>query len=176
MVLKLDDKKTIVTEIARVAKNAISAVAVDYRGLTVSEITELRANARKQNVYVKVIRNTLARRALEGTDYECMNEILVGPMMIAFTDSEPSAPAKLMRDFAKAHDKLTVKGLSIGGKLLSAEDLEIVAKLPTRDEALATLMALMKAPVEKFVRALAEPHSKLVRTIAAIRDQKEQAA
>lgn len=173
MALRLEDKKAIVAEVAEVATNALSVVAADYRGLPVTNMTKLRADARKAGVYMRVVRNTLARRALEGTEFECLKEILVGPLLLAFSQHEPGAAAKLLRDFMKTNEKLEVKALAIGGRLLDAEQLDAVAKLPNKEEAIATLMSVMKAPISKFVRTLAEPHAKLVRTIAAVRDQKQ---
>ncbi|MDX2164460.1 MAG: 50S ribosomal protein L10 [Gammaproteobacteria bacterium] len=173
MVLRLEDKKAIVAEVAEVAGRSLSAVAAEYRGLTVSELTELRSSARKVGVYMRVVRNTLARRALEGTEFSCMQEILVGPLVLAFSQEDPGAAARLIRDFAKEHEKLVVKALSIGGKLLSPKDISVLANLPTREQALATLMSVMVAPITQFVRTLAEPHAKFVRTVAAVRDKKQ---
>lgn len=173
MALKLENKKAIVDEVAAVAKGAISAVTADYRGLTVAEMTELRTNARQASVYLRVVRNTLARRAVDGTDFDCLRESLIGPSILAFSNEEPAAPARLFHDFMKKNEHVQVKAIAINGKLLAANQLETVAKLPTRDEALATLMATMKAPISKFVRTLAEPHAKLVRTIAAVKDSKQ---
>jgi len=172
--LRLEDKKAIVAEVAEVATNALSVVAADYRGLPVANMTKLRADARKAGVYMRVVRNTLARRAFEGTEFACMSDALVGPLLLAFSQHEPGAAAKLIRDFMKTNDKLAVKALAIGGKLLDAKQLDTVAKLPNKEEAIATLMAVMNAPITKFVRTLAEPHAKLVRTIAAVRDQKQE--
>ncbi len=174
MALRLEDKKAIVAEVAEVATNALSVVAADYRGLPVANMTKLRADARKAGVYMRVVRNTLARRAFEGTEFACMSDALVGPLLLAFSQHEPGAAAKLIRDFMKTNDKLAVKALAIGGKLLDAKQLDTVAKLPNKEEAIATLMAVMNAPITKFVRTLAEPHAKLVRTIAAVRDQKQE--
>ena len=176
MVLKLEDKKAIVAEVADIASRALSAVVADYRGLTVAELTKLRSEARKNKVYLRVVRNTLARRAVTGTEFECMTDALTGPMILAFSQEEPGSAARLIRDFIKGNDKLQVKALAIGGQALDAKQLEAVAKLPTREEAIASLMAVMKAPIQKFVRTVAEPHGKLVRTIAAYRDQKQSAA
>jgi large subunit ribosomal protein L10 len=171
--LRLEDKKAIIAEVAEVATNALSVVAADYRGLPVANMTKLRADARKAGVYMRVVRNTLARRAFEGTEFACMSDVLVGPLLLAFSQHEPGAAAKLVRDFIKTNEKLKVKALAIGGKLLDAKQLDAVAKLPNKEEAIATLMAVMNAPITKFVRTLAEPHAKLVRTIAAVRDQKQ---
>ena len=174
MPLKMQDKKAIITEVSDVAMNSISAAAAEYRGLTVAELTQLRVAAKKASVYLRVVRNTLAKRALENTNFSCMQAQLVGPLVLAFSKEEPSAPAKLFRDFSKANDKLQVKILSIGGRLFKVEELDVLAKLPTREQAIAQLMSVMQAPITKFVRTLAEPHTKLVRTIAAIRSKKEE--
>jgi large subunit ribosomal protein L10 len=175
MALKLEDKKAIVAEVAEVAASAYSAVAAEYRGLTVEKMTELRRKARDGGVYLRVVRNTLARRAVENTDFACMQDIMVGPLVLAFSQEDPGAAARVIKDFAKANDKLVVKAVSISGKLLPASDIEALAKLPTYEQAISTLMATMKAPISKFVRTLAEPHAKLARTIAAVRDQKQAA-
>lgn len=174
MTLKLNDKKEIVAEVAEVASKAISVVAADYRGLTASQMTKLRANARNSNVNLRIIRNTLARIAFTGTEFECMNTALTGPIILAFSSDEPGATARLMRDFAKDHDKLDVKAISLGGQLYDKSQLDYVAKLPTKDEAIARLMSVMQAPITKLVRTMAEPAGKLVRTLAAIRDTKQQ--
>ena len=176
MVLKLEDKKTIVSEVATVAQQALSVVAAEYSGLTVGQLTQLRKTARQSNVYMRVVRNTLARRALEGTQFACMQQSLVGPLLLAFSNEDPGAAARLIRDFIKTNDKLVVKALAIDNQLLPAEGLAQLADLPTRDEAIALLMSVMKAPITKLVRTMAEPHAKLVRTVAAIRDAKESAA
>ncbi len=176
MVLKLDDKKAIVDEVAIVAKQALSLVAAEYSGLTVSQLTELRKSARGAGVYMRVVRNTLARRALEGTPFACMQQSLVGPLVLAFSQENPGAAARLIKEFAKTNEKLKVKALAIDNQLLPPEGLDRLASLPTRDEAIALLMSVMKAPITKLARTLSEPHAKLVRTIAAIRDAKQAAA
>ncbi len=175
MVLKLEDKKAIVAELTELATNAISAVAADYRGLTVSELTELRSNARKAKVTMRVYRNTLARRAVEGTHMACLIESLVGPIVLFFAHEEPGAAARLIRDFVKSHENLEVRALALDGQLLGPDQLKAVASLPSRDEAIAQLMSVMQAPVTKFVRTLKEPVAQTVRVIAAVRDQKEAA-
>jgi large subunit ribosomal protein L10 len=171
--LKLEDKKAIVAEVADVASKAISAVAVDYRGLTVNQLDQLRAQARNSGVYLRVVRNTLARRAVAGSSFDCMQSILVGPLMLAFSKEDPGAAARLLKVFVKANPKCSVVALAMDGKLMKANQLDAVASLPTRDEAIAQLMAVMKAPITKFVRTLAEPHAKFVRTLAAVGDQKK---
>jgi len=170
--LDLAGKKAVVEEVAEVASKAISAVVADYRGLTVNQMTQLRTQARKSGVYLRVVRNTLTRRAFKNTEFECLNDLLVGPLFVALSLEAPSDAARLLKDFSKTFDKLEVKALSVGGKVYNASQIDAVASLPTRDEAIAKLMYVMKAPVEKFVRTLAEPHTKLVRTIAAVKDKK----
>ncbi len=173
MALKLEQKQQIVAEVNEVAASALSAVVADYRGLTVAEMTEMRSKARESGVYLRVVRNTLAKRAVEGTEYECLDETFVGPTLIAFSQEDPGSAARLVKDYAKEHDALEVKALSIGGELISADQIDRVATLPTLDEARALLMAVMQAPVVKLARTLNEVPGKLVRTVAAIRDQKE---
>lgn len=176
VVLKLEDKKAIVNEVAQIAKNAMSLVAAEYAGLTVGQLTSLRKSARAAGVHMRVVRNTLARRAFEGTQFACMQNELVGPLLLAFSQEDPGAAARLVRDFVKQNEKLKVKALALNNQLLPAESLEKLANLPTRNEAIAQLMSVMQAPITKLVRTLAEPHSKLVRTLAAIRDAKQAAA
>jgi large subunit ribosomal protein L10 len=175
-VLKLEDKKTIVSEVAGVAKQALSLIAAEYSGLTVEQLTALRKSARESGVYMRVVRNTLARRALEGTQFACIQSELVGPLLLAFSKDEPGAAARLMREFIKGNEKLKVKALVLDNQLLPATSLNKLASLPTRDEAIAQLMSVMKAPITQLVRTMAEPHAKLVRTFAAIRDMKQSAA
>ncbi|MCG8435051.1 MAG: 50S ribosomal protein L10 [Gammaproteobacteria bacterium] len=176
MPLRLEDKQALVAEVSAVAANAHSAVAAEYRGLSVAQMTELRAKARAAGVYMRIVKNTLARRAIEGTDFECMSAELIGPLVLAFSQEDPGSAARVVKDFAKDNDQLIPKLAAIGGQLLPGSEIDRIAKLPTRDEAISMLMALMKAPVEKFVRTLAEPHAKLVRTVAAVRDQKQAQA
>ena len=175
MALSLEQKKAVVSEVSEVAANAHSAIAAEYLGLTVGDMTALRAKARENSVYVRVVKNTLAKRAIEGTDFECMSEVLVGPLVLAFSQEDPGAAARVIQDFAKQNDKLVVKVVSIGGKLLAPGDIKRLADMPTKEQAISMLMAVMKAPIEKLARTLAEPHAKLVRTVAAIRDQKQAA-
>ena len=175
MALKLDDKKVIVEEVAAIAAEAHSAIAAEYRGLTVKEMTALRKNARESGVYMRVVKNTLARRAIKGTEFECMQEGLSGPLLLAFSVADPGSAARVISDFSKEHDQLVTKLVSIGGQLYDASELKRLASLPNRDQAISMLMAIMKAPVEKFVRTLAEPHAKLVRTVAAVKEQKDAA-
>lgn len=175
MTLRLEDKKAIVAEITAVASKAHSVVAAEYRGLTVEQMTRLRASARDSGVYLRVVRNTLARRAVENTAFVSLKEMLAGPLLLAFSMEEPAAAARLIKDFAKQYEKLIAIALVFEGKLLGANELDKLASLPTRNEALASLMAVMKAPIAKFVRTVAEPTAKFARTFAAIRDQKQAA-
>ncbi len=175
MALRLEDKKAVVEEVAKVAAEALSAVAAEYRSLTVVELTELRKRARESGVYLRVVKNSLAKRAVAGTDFECMQDGLVGPLLLAFSIEEPGAAARLIKDFSKEHKKLEAKLVSIGGQMYDASELDRLSKLPTYEQSISMLMAVMKAPVEKFVQTLAAPHTKLVRTVAAVRDQKEAA-
>lgn len=175
MALNFEQKKKIVTEVAEIAASAHSAVIAEYRGLTVDDMTQLRAAARNSGVYLRVVKNTLARRAVEDTEFACMQDALTGPLILAFSQSDPGAAARVISDFAKQHDRLIVTGAAIGGQLLEASEVARLATLPTYEQAISLLMAVIKAPLDKFARTLAEPHAKLVRTIAAIRDQKEAA-
>ena len=173
MALNFEQKKAVVAEVSEVAQNALSAVAAEYRGLTVEELTDLRVKARQGGVYVKVAKNTLVRRAVEGTEFECLSDQLTGPILLAFSMEDPGAAARLVKDYAKEHDLLVAKTVAIGGEIYDASELDRLSMLPTYDQALAMLMGVMKAPIEKFVRTLAEPHTKMVRTVAAVRDAKQ---
>lgn len=176
MALGLEDKKAIVAEVSDVAESALSAVIADYRGLTVGQMTALRKQAREGGVYLKVVRNTLARRAVEGTEFECMQEAMVGPTVLAFSQEDPGAAARLMKDFAKENAELEVKALSISGQLLGAEQIDVLAKMPTLDQARAMLMSVMIAPVTKLARTLNEFPGSITRVMAAVADEKKKAA
>ena len=173
MSLTLKAKKAVVDEVSVIAASAHSAVAAEYSGLTVEEMTDLRVQARKGGVYLRVVKNTLARRAIEGTEFECMKDGLIGPLILAFSEEDPGSAARVIDGFAKKNNKLVVKLVAIGGKLLAPSDIKTVASLPTKDEAIAQLMSVMIGPVGKLARTLNEVPSKLVRTVAAIKDQKE---
>ena len=164
MALNLEGKKAVVAEVSQYAAKAYSAVAAEYRGLTVSELTRLRKTARESGVYLRVVKNTLAKRAIVGTELECMQDGLVGPMLLAFSMEDPGGAARLIHDFAKEHDKLVAKIVAIGGQVFGPSELDRLARLPTRDQGISLLMSVMKAPVEK-----------LARTLAAVKDQKEAA-
>jgi len=175
MALNIEQKKAVVAEVADVASNALAAVAAEYRGLTVEEMTELRVKAREEGVFLRVAKNTLVRRAVEGTEFECMKDSLTGPLLLAFSMEDPGSAARLVKDYSKSHGHLVAKLVAIGGQAYDASELDRLASLPTYDQAIAILMGVMKAPIEKFVRTLAEPHTKLVRTIDAVRDAKQAA-
>jgi len=167
MALRLEDKKTLVKEVNVVAGDSVTAVAAEYRGLSVSEMTELRRAARNAGVYLRVVKNTLARRAVEGTEFECMQDTLKGPILLAFAKDDPGAAARVIKDFAKEHDALQAVSLSVGGQILPASDLKRLAELPTLDQARAMLLGVMLAPMSQLVRTLAEPSAMLARTLGA---------
>lgn len=175
MAIGLEDKKAIVADVSAIANEALSLVVADSRGCSVSEMTVLRREARQANVDVRVVRNTLARRAVEGTDYECASESFKGPSLLAFSMDHPGAAARIFKDFAKENESFEVKALAVGGQLLDASQIDVLAKMPTREQAISQLMSVMQAPVAKLVRTMNEVPGKLVRTLAAVRDQKEQA-
>ena len=175
MALNLEDKKALVAEVSAVASKALSVVAAEYRGLTVSQMTDLRLKARSAGVYVRVVKNTLARKAVAGTSFECLGPVLKGPLVLAFSKDDPGAAARVVKAFAKDNDKLIARALSLGGQLLAGSELDKVANLPSREQALSQLMGVMKAPIQKLVATLAATPSKLVRTLAAVRDQMQAA-
>jgi large subunit ribosomal protein L10 len=176
MPLNLEDKKALVAEVNAVAAKAQSVIAAEYRGLTVTQMTDLRAKARAQGVYMRVIKNTLARKALVGTAFETIGPVLKGPLVLAFSKDDPGAAARVVKDFSKGNDKLIATHMSLGGAVLLGKDLDKLASLPTRAQAISMLLGVMKAPIQKFVATLAEPLPKLARTLAAIRDQKQAAS
>ena len=169
MALSLAQKKVVVEEVAEVARSAHSAVAAEYRGLTVTEMTALRESAKRSGVYLRVVRNTLARRAVEGTDFECIQDRLAGPLVLAFSRDEPGAAARIVRDYAKSNDKLVVSFVAFDGKAMDAPAIDELANLPTREEALARLVSVLLAPATKLARTIAEPHAGLVRVVDAMR-------
>ena len=173
--LNLEGKKAVIAELSEIAKQSVSVVVADYRGLTVFEMTELRKNARKLGVKMGVYRNTLARRAIKETPYACLDEVLKGPVVLFFSQEEPGAAARLIRDFTKENERLAVRALALGGTLFSPDKLKAIASLPSRQEALTQLVAVMKAPITKFVRTLNEPVAQVVRVFAAVGDQKKAA-
>ena len=176
MAIGLEDKKAIVAEVNETATSALSLVIADARGVTVDGMTALRKDARENSVTLRVVLNTLAKRALVGTVYECVNDSLAGPSLFGFSMEDPGAAARLFKDFAKENKLFEVKALAVSGQILGANQLDVLAKLPTRDQALSMLMSVMKAPVTKLVQTMNDVPGKLVRTVAAVRDQKEAAA
>lgn len=175
MALNLNQKKEVVAELAEVASSAMSLVAAKYDGLTVAQLTDLRAKARKNGVYLRVAKNTLVRRAVQGTDYECVVDALTGPLLYAFSKEDPGAAGRLVKDFAKTSDKLVPKLVAVGGKLYGAAELDRLASLPTRDQALSILLGLLVQPATQLVRTLAEPAASLARVIRSVGEQQQAA-
>jgi large subunit ribosomal protein L10 len=171
MALRLEDKKALVKEVNAVAGDSVTAVAAEYRGLSVAQMTALRKNARDAGVYLRVVKNTLARRAVEGTEFECMKDTLKGPILLAFAKEDPGAAARVIKDFAKENDALQAVSLSAGGQVMPGSDLAKLAELPTLDQARAMLLGVFQAPMSQLVRTLAEPSAMLARTMAARGDQ-----
>jgi large subunit ribosomal protein L10 len=175
MPLNFAQKEAVVAEVADVAQSAYSAIGAEYRGLTVAQMTEFRTKARAAGVYVRVVKNTLARRALADTEFACMSDALTGPLVLAFGQEDPGSVARVAKDFAKEHDKFQVRMIALSGQLLEPSELDKVGKMPTYDEAISMLMGTMKAPIQKLTTTLNEVPGKLVRTVAAVRDAKEAA-
>jgi len=175
MALRLEDKQALVAEVNEVAASALSAIAADYRGMTVAQMTEFRAKARDEGVYVRVVKNTLAKRAIDGTEFECLADSLTGPIVLAFSKEDPGAAARVVKEFAKDCEELVTQIVAIGGEVYPASDLDRLAKLPTLDQARAQLLGLLQAPAGKFVRTIAEPQAKFVRLLAAYRDHQQAA-
>lgn len=176
MAIRLEDKQQIVSEVNQAASSALSAVLADYRGVTVEDMTALRKNARENKVYLRVVRNTLLKRAVADTEFECIQEALVGPTILALSQEDPGAAARVLKDFAKENDDFEIKALSVGGQLMEANQIDVLAKLPTLDQARSMLMSVMLAPVTKLARTMNEVPSKVTRAVAAVRDQKQDAA
>jgi len=175
MALNLAQKKEVVTELAGVAATAHSLVAAEYAGLTVAQLTELRKKARESGVYLKVAKNTLVRRAVEGTSYSGTVDQLIGPLLFAFSEEDPGAAGRLVKDFAKDNEKLQAKLVAIGGKVYPASHVDVLASLPTREQALSQLLGCLVQPATMLVRVLAEPASQLARGLGQIGEQKKAA-
>jgi len=173
--LNLDSKKEVVAEISARLANAQTVVLAEFRGLPVQAITVLRARARSNGVYLRVLKNTLARRAVQGTPFEKLADQMVGPLAYGISD-DPVAAAKVLHAYAKENDKLVIKGGMMPNYLMSAKEVGSLATMPSREELLAKLMGTMQAPIAKFVQTLNEVPGKFVRTLAAVRDQKEKQA
>lgn len=173
MTLALEDKKRIVEDTRASAEAAISAIVADYRGMSVSQVTEMRKQARETGVHLQVVRNTLARLAFEGTVHECLRESFKGPTLVAYSNNDPGAGARLIRSLRGTGVGLDVRAISIAGTLRTGEDLNAVAALPTRDEAISKLMSVMLGPVTKFAQTIQAVPTKFVRTLVAVRQAKE---
>jgi large subunit ribosomal protein L10 len=167
MPLHIEAKKAVVAEVSSVAQDAHSAVAAEYRGLSVAEMTQLRTEARNADVYLKVVKNTLAKRAVAGTSFECMADSLKGPLLLAFSRQDPGAAARVIKGFARDHEKLVPVAVALGGELIDAKDIGRVADLPTLDEARAMLVGILAAPAARLVRTLAEPGAMLARVLGS---------
>lgn len=174
MPLRLEDKRKVVAQVNAVAATAHSLVMADYLGVGVAQLTELRAKAREERVYLRVVRNTLLRRAVEGTDFACINKVCVGPTIVAFSLDEPGSAARLLKAFSKTNELFSIRALAVSGELLDGAKIDVLAKLPTRDEALSQLMSVMQAPIVKLARTFTEVPASVTRVIAAIGDQKQQ--
>ena len=174
MGLNLDEKKAVVAEVSAEIAKAQGIFVAEYRGLGVGSMTELRAKARKSGVYLRVLKNTLARRAVAGTPFEKLAEQMVGPLVYGIS-SDPVATAKVLNDFAKANEKLVIKAGAMPNTVITAKEVKALASMPSREQLIAQLLGTMQAPVAQFVRTLNEVPSRFVRTLAAIRDQHERA-
>ena len=174
MPMRMNDKQLAVQELHEIAEIAVSAVAADYHGSSVSQLTILRQKARESDVHLKVIRNTLAKKALEGTKFNCLDDLLVGPTMLAFSLQDPSSAAKLLNDFKNENKAFIVKGLTFGEDLLDLSRLVDIANLPSKDEAIALLMSVLNAPIAQLASTLNEFPSKLARVLDFIKQKKEK--
>lgn len=175
MGLNLEEKKAVVAEISAQVAKAQAIVVAEYRGLEVGNMTELRAKARKSGVYLRVLKNSLARRAVKDTPFEKLADKMIGPLVYGIS-SDPVATAKVLNEFAKANDKFVIKAGAMPNAVISAKEVAALANMPSREQLLAMLLGTMQAPVAKFVQTLNEVPSRFVRTLAAVRDQKEKAA
>jgi large subunit ribosomal protein L10 len=173
MALNLEAKKVIVKQVNSLASDAVSVGVAEYRGLTVEQMTNLRSAAIQANVSLRVVKNTLAKRALTETTCECVMPVLSGPVILGFSQEDPGAVARVFKDFAKENEDLIVRGLGVSGEFVDADQIKRIADLPTKDQAISLMMALMLAPVEKLARTLNEVPTKVTRVVAAVRDQKQ---
>ncbi|HBK57316.1 MAG TPA: 50S ribosomal protein L10 [Xanthomonadales bacterium] len=175
MALNLSQKKEVVAELSEVAASAHSLVAAEYAGLTVAQLTDLRKKARGNGVYVRVVKNTLAARAVEGTDYQCVADALTGPLLYAFSREDPGAAGRLIKEFAKDNAQLKPRLVAVGGQMYPGTHVDVLASLPTRDQALSMLLSVLSQPATMLVRVLAEPASQLARATNAVAEQKKAA-
>ena len=174
MPMRIEDKKVAIDELQKIAAKSVSAVIADYHGTSVSELTRLRQQARESKVFLKVIRNTLAKRALSETKFSCLEELLVGPTILAFSLEDPSSAAKLVNDFSKINKNFMVKGLSLGDSLLELSKLTDLANLPTREEAISQLCGILNSPISKLTIALNQIPINLVRVMESVKQQKQE--
>ena len=174
MGLSLEQKQATVSEVAAKLAGAQSVIVAEYRGLNVERVTQLRSKARKSGVYLRVLKNTLARRAVKGTPFEKLSDLMIGPLMYGISQ-DPVAGAKVLAEFAKENELFVIKAGAMPNAVMSAQDIKALAQLPSRDELLAMLLGTLQAPVTKLVRTMNEVPSKFVRTLAAYRDSKEKA-
>lgn len=175
MSLSLEQKQAVVSEVSAKLANAQAVIVAEYRGIGVEKVTQLRAKARQSGLYLRVLKNTLARRAVQGTPFAKLADQMTGPLMYGIAQ-DPVAGAKVLADFAKEHELFVIKGGAMQNAVMSAKDIKTLATMPSREELLANLMGTMQAPVAKLVRTMNEVPGKFVRTVAALRDQKEKAA
>jgi large subunit ribosomal protein L10 len=171
--LSLEQKQAMVSEVAARLAKAQALIVAEYRGLDVEHVTQLRAKARKSGLYLRVLKNTLARRAVQGTPFEKLSDQMSGPLMYGIA-ADPVAGAKVMSEFAKDNERFVIRGGAMPNALMSAKDIKALALLPSREELLAKLLGTMQAPVAKLVRTMSEVPGKFVRTLAALRDQREK--
>ncbi|SUZ51943.1 uncharacterized protein METZ01_LOCUS4797 [marine metagenome] len=174
MPLRIEQKKAVVEELNSMASTSVSAAIAEYRGLNVAEITELRTKARESGVYLKVVKNSLSKKALADTNFECLTQTLQGPIIIALSADDLASPARLFKDFSKDYEHLKTVGLAIDGDVFPSSELDRIAKLPTRNEAYSTIVGLMKAPIEKALRTLNEIPVKFTRLILAVKENQEE--
>ncbi len=174
MSLSLEDKKAVVAEVSEQLKGAQATMLAEYRGLTVEQMTKLRRKAYDAKVYLRVVKNTLARRAVAGSPYECLTKDMVGPLAYAIS-ADPVAVAKLLSEFAKDNEKLKIKAAAMGSKVMTLAQVDALAKLPGREQLLSQLLGTMQSPIATFVRTLNEVPTKFVRALAAVRDAKQAA-
>ena len=175
MGLNLEEKKAVVAEVSAQVAKAQAIIVAEYRGLEVGNMTDLRAKARKSGVYLRVLKNSLARRAVKDTPFEKLADQMIGPLVYGIS-SDPVATAKVLNEFAKANDKFVIKAGAMPNAVISPKEVAALANMPSREQLLAMLLGTMQAPVAKFVQTLNEVPSRFVRTLAAVRDQKEKAA
>ena len=176
MALNLQQKKEVVAELASVTQKALSLVAAEYAGITVEKLTDLRRKARTSGVYIRVVKNSLLERAVEGTEFECVKGKLTGPLIFAFSKEDPGAAGRLIKDFVKTNVKMVPRLVVVGGKAYGAAELERLASLPTRDQALSMFLACLVQPATMLVRVMAEPANQLARAIKAVGDTKQAPA